>query len=96
MEILYHTRGIISANIGTVDCKGQGIENTNDIMRIEHHPVTECYISKFQGSFACLLTAYSLKLKCSIQTNTQIETQAVNYIHNRSMNTADLVRLMNN
>lgn len=56
----------ISASIGTVACKVHKTENTTDTMKIEHHLITECYISMFKGSFACLLTAYSLKLKCSI------------------------------
>lgn len=54
-------------------------------MKIEHHLITECYVSKLTGSFACLLTVYSLKLKCSMQTNIQIETQVVNYVYNKSI-----------
>lgn len=45
----------ISANIGIMDSKVHRIENAIDIMKAEHHSITECYVSK--ASFACLLTA---------------------------------------
>lgn len=45
----------ISANIGIMDGKVHRIENAIDIMKTEHHSITECYVSK--ASFACLLTA---------------------------------------
>lgn len=68
-----------------MDGKVHKSENTIDMMKIEHHLITKCYISKLKGSFACLLTVYSLKLKCLMQTNIQIETQAVNYVYNKSV-----------
>lgn len=56
----------ISANIGTMNHKVHRIENTIDTMNIEYHLTTECFVNKLNGSFACLLTACGLKLKCSI------------------------------
>lgn len=66
MEILYRHRVQHSAGIGTMDCKVHGTENPTDIMKIEHHLMTECYMNKLKGSFACLLTVCSLKVKCSM------------------------------
>lgn len=49
-----------------MDCKVHRIENTINIMEIEQHLITECYISKLNGSFVYILMVYLLKLKCSI------------------------------